>query len=85
MWFGLIYSSSCGTTAVPPLVASLVSWPLSVLCCGPHEGELVDLISVFFVFSVYPSGNLVFALVWFEGEHAVSMRQACSECDASMR
>jgi hypothetical protein len=50
-WFGLIYSTSPHSIAVvSSLVASLMSWPLSVLCCVSCKGEPVNLISVFFFF-----------------------------------
>ena len=59
-WFGLICSSRCAGVVLP-LVASSVSCTLSVLCSGFCEGESLDLISDFFVFSVHPS-NLAFVL-----------------------
>lgn len=53
LWFDLIWPSSPpGAAVVPPLVASLVRWPLSVLCCGSCEGECMDLIYIFFVILV---------------------------------
>lgn len=61
LWFDLICSSPCSAAALPSLVASSVSWPFSVLCCGSGDGECVDLIFVFFVlFSVSTTDHHTF-------------------------
>lgn len=83
--FSLICSSSpCGAVVGIPLVASSVSWPLSVLCCGSLEGEHMDLIPVFSVFSVCPpwysrvrsqfGSRVSMQRAW--GKHAVKVSQA---------
>ena len=56
---------------MPPSVASLVNWPLSVLCYEFQEGELMAGISVFFVI-FFPS-DLAFVLSLFESEGLVAI------------
>ena len=60
----LICSSPCNGAVVHPLVAYLVSVPLSVLRSVSHEDECVELISVFSFISVHPGNlNVGFSLV----------------------
>lgn len=62
----------------PPLLTSLVSWPLSVFCRGSCEGEHMDLMSVCLLCLCCPSVLVIslLVLVRFEGE----LRPSLSRC-----
>lgn len=63
LWFDLICSSPCRAAVVFPSVASLLSWPISVLCCESGEGESMNLISVLSLFCLLVPGTIILLLL----------------------